>query len=110
MEFLSMICIPINISLMLYTGDGQDRESSLNLYLTARAPTIWNLYTLVILGVVTEHVLLGLKWMIALAIPDLPSDVSTSEQKRGEVEKMVNGLILEKKARSGAVDYADILA
>lgn len=75
MEFLSFVCIPVNLGVIYFIGT----PSRIEQILIAHAPDKWNAVTVVLLLVAIEHGLIAFKLLIAQAIPDVPQDVIDSE-------------------------------
>ena len=82
MEVFAIICVPINIAILYFTGEVTkhdvngavvfDNRNSFAEYLGLQNPIYWTPITVVLLCVFIEHGLLGLKIMIATIIPDVP--------------------------------------
>ena len=96
MSFISFIAIPINLSILIYArspsvevGWGQniesldfEEESTMSQFLIKMNPERWTKYNILLLAVVLEHVIIGLKSAIAILIPDLPQSVIVAEVRR----------------------------
>mmetsp|Transcript_1002 Transcript_1002/g.1288 ORF Transcript_1002/g.1288 Transcript_1002/m.1288 type:complete len:109 (+) Transcript_1002:2806-3132(+) len=75
MEFISFVCIPVNLGVIYFIGDPSRIEQVLIKY----NPDKWNAVSVVLLLVAVEHGLIALKLLIAQAIPDVPQDVIDNE-------------------------------
>ena len=88
MEFLAVICIPVNCAIIYFTGDGTFQKvgkSSWVKFLEDQNPERWTEVNIVWLSIGLEHILLLLKIVIASYISDVPHSVALSEKKRGKV-------------------------
>ena len=96
MGFISYIAIPINVIILLFcrfpkvqVGAEQDldnitfkEESVLVQYLKERDDLFWNRANIILLAILMEHVIIGLKIVIASIIPDVPKKVIEDEFRR----------------------------
>ena len=55
-------------------------------YLHKRDPTFWNRANIILLAILVEHLVIGLKIVIAAIIPDVPHKVTEDEFKRVKIE------------------------
>lgn len=97
MEFFAIVCIPCNISILYFTGNavkvyneetGKNTTTvnvNLRQSLSARDPEFWTPMMIAALMVILEHVLVGLKIIIAAVIPDVDSKTIVAELKRRDV-------------------------
>ena len=122
MHFISFFAIPINLAIMLFAreptvkiGLEQDLDtitreelSTMNEFLIERAP-YWTRTNVFILAVGVEHLIIGLKLVIALLIPDVPKDVKMAEERRAMAENEAAKAIRSIKRNSGARDMEDII-
>ena len=76
MEFLSVICIPINISLLLFTSNNEGETSPFQSYFIEVDPEFWSRYNILFFAVLIEHFILILKTLLQAAIPDVSSQVA----------------------------------
>lgn len=120
MHFISFFAIPINLALMLFAREPsvrvgleqdldkitRDELSTMNEFLIDRAP-YWTRTNVFILAVGVEHLIIGLKLVIAILIPDVPKDVKRAEEKRAMAEKAAKEAISNIKIKSGARDMED---
>ena len=72
MEFMSFICIPINIAIIYYAADGPGTDSTIVKNLSEKND-FWTDKNIVLFIVGLEHVILVLKAFIAVVIPDVPA-------------------------------------
>ena len=84
----------------------RDELSTMNEFLIDRAP-YWTRTNVFILAVGVEHLIIGLKLVIAILIPDVPKDVKRAEEKRAMAEKAAKEAISNIKIKSGARDMED---
>lgn len=85
LEFISIICIPINTGIIYFTGDGnlfQSGKSSYIKFLEGRDITKWNALNIIVLTIGIEHLILLLKVLINVLISDVPKCVIEAEKKR----------------------------
>ena len=96
MGFVSFVAIPINVLILLFCrfpsqmiGISQDldkledkEESPMVQYFHSRDPTFWNRANIILVCILMEHIVIGLKVVVAGIIPDVPTYVHTAEQKR----------------------------
>ena len=96
MGFISYFAIPMNIAILLFTrfpaespGIVQDlddlkpaEESVLVRYMSERDPNRWNRANIILFAILVEHLVIALKVVIALIIPDVPHQVSEDEFRR----------------------------
>ena len=98
--FISYFAIPINLCILLIArspGEKEigalhdldtedvDKQSAMTQYLLNRGP-FWTRTNIFILAIFIEHLIIGLKVVIALLIPDVPGDVKEAEKKRAAYE------------------------
>lgn len=93
MGFVSYFAIPMNMIILLVCrfpsqqiGASQDldalkdeEESVLVQYLHSKDLHFWNRANIILLALLVEHIIIGLKIAIALAIPDVPHHVQEAE-------------------------------
>lgn len=111
MSFISYFAIPCNTLILLVcrfpsvpVGFKQDlddlefdEKSVLTQYLERRDPSYWNRANIIFLAVCIEHIVIALKIVIALIIPDVPFKVQEDEFRRQKVEDKVQKELLELK-------------
>ena len=68
MDFLSFICIPVNMCIMYFIGDPSRAATSL----MSANPERWNSVSVILLFVGVEHLLIAAKLVLGQAIPDVP--------------------------------------
>ena len=57
--------------------------------MSERDPARWNRATIILFAVFIEHLIIGLKIVIALIIPDVPHSVTEDEFRRNKIEHQV---------------------
>ena len=96
MSFLSFFAIPINLSILLFARDpgpeergfDQDHdeiepeEQSAMQKWFMNQDSFWTRTNIILLAILVEHLIIGLKIVIGILIPDVPKDVKESELKR----------------------------
>lgn len=96
MNFVSFVAIPINVLILLLcrfpkqqVGVTQDldgltveEESPMVQYFVKRDPYFWNRANIVLFCIFLEHIVIGLKVVIAMVIPDVPRVVTEAENIR----------------------------
>lgn len=85
LEFISIICIPINTAIIYFTGDGNlytPGKSSYIKFLEARNSSKWSAINIILLTICIEHLILLLKVLINVIISDVPNSVIEAEKKR----------------------------
>lgn len=92
MELISMVSIPINVAILLFTAKGKDEdgvidESATVKYLLEREEGRTK-FEVVLILVMVEHLLLGAKIVAAQLIPDVPAQVIVDERKRPKIQDM----------------------
>ena len=90
MEFIAIICIPVNAAIIYFTGDSsfkKEGRSSFQKTLSERNPEYWSDAKIILLIVAIEHCLLFIKMIIARSIDDLPHSVKEAERRRPQVVK-----------------------
>ena len=119
MELISMICIPINVAIVYYTGY-IDEPSVLVQYLRGRDEQrieadpehspIWTNENIILFLILMEHVILALKIIIAVLIPDVPQKVLFEEYRQEQIANMAKKEIQVYKLLSGSENYEEGLA
>ena len=121
MNFISLFAIPINMCVILFArspptkvGFNQDldtipleEQSAMTQFLMQREP-FWTRTNIVLLAVGVEHMVIGLKIVLAILIPDVPGHVQKSEDKRPEVIQQAQRE-LEKTKPKDALDIDQIV-
>ena len=96
MGFISYFAIPCNTLIILFcrfpsvpVGWNQDldnikqeEKSILAQYLQEKDPWYWNRANIFLLAIAMEHLVIALKIVIALVIPDVPYKVQEDEYRR----------------------------
>jgi len=122
MSFVSYIAIPINVLVLIVcrfpnetVGAFQDsdnltydEESVIIQWLWKRNKPFWNRANMILLAVAFEHLIISLKIVIALLIPDVPASVIQAEQRRAYVTQQAQQEMLKLKRKTGAIDFEDI--
>lgn len=100
MELISLVSIPINLAIILFTGKGEDKDGDYGYSETVK----WllrggdrTIFEVVLLLILAEHLLLGFKVIMATLIPDVPKGVVDEERKRPKLEEIANDDMLELK-------------
>ena len=93
MELISMVCIPINVAIVFWTGI-KGEESALVQALTKRdearvaegLEAIWtDKKNIIFLLIFMEHAILALKIAMAILIPDVPEEVLFEESRNAQI-------------------------
>ena len=89
MELISMVSIPINVAILLFTAKGKDEEGNIGdsatvEYFLERQEGRTK-FEVVLILVLIEHLLLALKIVAAQLIPDIPAQVIADERKRPKI-------------------------
>ena len=93
MSFVSYVAIPINVLILLLcrfpkemVGAFQDldqlepsEQSVIIQYLRSKNETFWNRANIILFCIFIEHVVIGIKIIMAGVIPDLPAEVQNDE-------------------------------
>jgi len=69
----------------------------LNQYLIKRDPLFWTRANIIFMAILMEHVVIGLKVVIAMIIPDVPAKVIEAENRRVKVADAVQKELLTLK-------------
>ena len=122
MGFISYFAIPMNVLILLVcrfpavqVGASQDlddllekEESVLVQYLHEKDPTFWNRANIILLAILVEHAVIGLKIVIAAIIPDVPRKVTEDEFKRVKIEDAVKKELIEDKYTGEHETFTDM--
>lgn len=90
MEVIAIICIPVNVAIIYFTGDGDFKhsgQSSFIKFFSLRDPEFWNQVNIIWLAIFVEHALIIVKVIIGMLILDVPAAVIEAEKKRPKIEK-----------------------
>ena len=79
-------------------------------FLQKRNPNFWNRANIVLLALLVEHIIIGLKIVVALLIPDVPKSVQQAEMHRVKVIEQVNREMFDLKAKGGHETMEDTMA
>ena len=97
MSFLSFFAIPINLSILLFARNpgqqekgfdqdldaiGDEEQSAMQRWFTNKESSYWTRTNIILLAIAVEHLIIGLKIVIGVLIPDIPKDVKESELRR----------------------------
>jgi len=93
MEIFAILSVPINISIMYFTGETwkvKNPDGTLSWpvkvrfieWITSLAPNYWTPMKTLLVAVLIEHGILALKIIVAAIIPDIPESVLDKERKR----------------------------
>ena len=79
MELISLVAIPINIAILLFTGKGKDENGDYGYSATVdwllEKDAIVSPFEVALILVLVEHIVLGIKVVIANLVPDVPIEV-----------------------------------
>lgn len=98
MEVIAILCIPVNMGIIYFTGDGNlntDGRSSYEKFTTDNLN--WTAKETIIFIVLMEHVLLIMKLVVAALIDDVPAQVIQAEKKRVFIEDRAKKFMLVQK-------------
>ena len=116
--FISFFAIPINLCILLFARSPADRRvgafqdadevekeehSAMVIYLMNRS-AFWTRTNIFLLAFFIEHIVIALKVVIAILIPDVPQNVKTSEKRRRELTPVAQKKIQQMKRESGMED------
>lgn len=124
MGFISYFAIPCNTLIILIcrfpsvpVGWNQDldaidfeEKSNVIQYLEKRDPYYWNRANIFLLAICLEHLVIALKVVIALVIPDVPYKVQEDEFRRVKIIEKVQKELLEIKYAGNHETFEDITA
>ena len=117
MELISMVCIPINVAMVYWTGmEGED--SALVKALAKRdearvengQEAIWSNLNIVFLLILMEHLILALKIGMAILIPDVPEEVLFEESRNEQIENAAKREIQVFKLSNNHENFEDTAA
>ena len=77
-------------------------------YLREQDPTFWNRANIILLAILIEHLVIGLKIVIAAIIPDVPRKVTDDEFKRLKIEDAVKKELMDEKNYGDHETYKDM--
>jgi len=87
-----MVGIPINVAILLFTTYGKGENGQYPYSATVQflmdQTEGRTLFEVVLILVLVEHIILGLKVAIAQLIPDVPKEVVMEEAKRPKIEEL----------------------
>ena len=90
MELISMVSIPINVAILLFTSTGKDdngefpNSATMQYFLDREEGR--TKFEVVLILIAIEHVLLGIKIVMAQLIPDVPNEVLVDERRRPKIQ------------------------
>lgn len=105
MEFLSFVCIPINMCIVYFISE----PSRVGMIVQGLNPDIFTPTNVVLLFVGVEHALIALKLVAGQAVPDVPQKVLDSETIRAKISPLVDAMIQSVKKKKGAYSYNDMI-
>jgi len=113
MELISLVSIPINVAVLLFTAKGVEPNgeygwSATVTYFMERDEGR-TLFEVCLILVLIEHVLLGVKVVMATLIPDEPADVVQAERKRPKIEDIAEGEIHALKRTENLKDITELM-
>ena len=92
MELISLIAIPINIAILLFTGKGKDETGDYGYSATVTwllgKEAIVSPFEVAMILVLVEHIIMGIKVVLAELVPDVPKEVVMEERKRPKLEEI----------------------
>ena len=92
MELISLIAIPINIAILIFTSKGKDETGDYGYSATVTwllgKEAIVSPFEVAMILVLVEHIILGIKVILAELVPDVPKEVIMDERKRPLLEEM----------------------
>lgn len=102
MSVVAYLSVPINLIILLVArfptvvvGAAQKEEellfeekSSLVQYFEKRDPEFWTYQNIVIAAVIVEHVIIAIKILVGIVIPDVPQEVIDAERARNVINSM----------------------
>ena len=121
MEFFAIICIPCNAAILYFTGyrekiaDPITGEitttvyNNLRIVLNAKNPEFWTPLMVAGMLVLLEHLLVGLKIMIASFIPDVNSKVHNAEIKRPQIIEKAEQELADLKVTTNAETFDELM-
>ena len=122
MSFVSYIAVPLNVIILLFcrfptvqVGATQnldelpiEEESVLVRYFKEKDPERWTRANIFIMAILVEHIVIGLKIVVALIIPDLPFSVTQAELKREKQIEQANRELLDYKLKGNHESFQDM--
>jgi len=116
MELISMICIPVNVAMVFWLGYKGEKSVFVK-FLEGRdalreadgLDPIWSNVNMLLLLIFMEHVILGLKTVFAVLIPDVPEQVLFEEYKNDRIERTESKNIQSYKLKHKLNNYEDML-
>ena len=122
MSFISYFAIPCNTLILLIcrfpkvpVGWNQDldaitaeEKSVLSQFLEKRDPYYWNRANIIFFAICIEHVVIALKIVLALVIPDVPYKVQEDEFRRVKIIDKVQKELLEIKLAGNHESFEDM--
>ena len=109
MELISMICIPINVAMIFWTGY-KGKDSILVQTLEEHNGERWTTANILLLLILMEHLILALKIIMAILIPDVPERVIFEEYRHSQMAEMAKKEIQVFKLSGGHENYEDMLS
>ncbi len=113
MELISLVSIPINVAILLFTAKGKQPNGEFGY----SATVTWflereegrTIFEVCLILVLIEHVLLGVKVVMATLIPDVPADVVNAERKRPKIEEIAENEISALKREENAKSMIEMM-
>ena len=112
MEFMSFVCIPINIAIIYFAAEGPDTESTIIKELRGDH-TVHEPFTnaqIVLIVVLIEHIVMITKAFIAVLIPDVPEFVIAEEIKRVKTLELAQHSLLLFKMENKYESFNDVVS
>ena len=118
MELISLVSIPINLAIMLFTAKGkrQTDEDEVLVREYGYSETVkffldqdYTPFDVVLILVFVEHILLGVKVIMATMIPDVPDQVTREERKRPKVVEIAEEEMLKLKRAESLQTMQEIM-
>lgn len=113
MELISMVAIPINLAIMLFTTTGKDEEGNFDQSATVdfllERKTGRTTFEVVLIMIGIEHLLLGIKVVMASLIPDVPKEVVADERRRPKIMDRFEEEMLQYKREHNLKTIGEIM-
>ena len=103
MEVIAIICIPVNVAIIYFTGDGDfthSGQSSFIKFFQSQNPDFWNQVNIIWLAIFVEHALIIAKVIIGMLILDVPSSVLEAEKKRPSIAHKAHHYLVEQSKKA----------
>ena len=108
MEFMSFVCIPINIAIIYFAANGPGTDSQIIKTLDAR-DDYWTDLRILMLVIGIEHAVMILKSFLSVAVPDVPDEVISEEFKRDKTEELAHHSLILHKMETKSESFDDVV-